>query len=56
MSNTRAEPRRIEDEEEDDIPYDPNLVCPGCNARYRVGEIQKLRRHIREFCTAAALN
>ena len=31
-------------------PYDPNLVCQGCGMRYRYGEIQKLRRHINEFC------
>ena len=34
------------------IPYDPNLVCPKCGKRYRVGEIQKLGRHVNEFCTA----
>ena len=33
------------------LPYDPNLVCPKCGKQYRVGEIQKLRRHINEFCT-----
>ena len=31
-------------------PYDPNLTCNGCGMRYRYGEIQKLRRHINEFC------
>ena len=39
------------DDENDDRPYDPNLVCPKCGKQYRVGEIQKLRRHINEFCT-----
>ena len=40
-----------DDDENDDRPYDPNLVCPKCGKQYRVGEIQKLRRHINEFCT-----
>ena len=31
-------------------PYDPNLVCPKCGRQYREGEIQRLRRHINEFC------
>ncbi|XP_011408116.1 PREDICTED: uncharacterized protein LOC105315246 [Amphimedon queenslandica] len=39
------------DDPNDDRPYDPNLVCPRCGKQYRVGEIQKLRRHINEFCT-----
>ena len=34
------------------IPYDPNLTCQGCGKRYRFGEIQKLRRHVNEFCVA----
>ena len=31
---------------DDDRPYDPNLVCPKCGKQYRVGEIQKMKRHI----------
>ena len=31
---------------EDDRPYDPNLVCPKCGKQFRVGEIQKVKRHI----------
>ena len=27
-------------------PYDPNLVCPMCKKRHRVGEIQKYRKHV----------
>ena len=27
-------------------PYDPNLVCPMCGKRHRVGEIQKFRAHV----------
>ena len=40
----------IREIEGDDRPYDPNLVCPRCGRQYRVGEIQKLKRHINEFC------
>ena len=39
------------DDSDSSLPYDPNLVCPKCGKQYRVGEIQKLRRHINEFCT-----
>ena len=42
----------INPEDNSDIPYDPNLTCPGCGQRYRIGEIQKLRRHVNEFCSA----
>ena len=28
-------------------PMDPNLVCPMCAQGYRVGEIQKYRRHVK---------
>ena len=31
---------------DDDRPYDPNLVCPKCGKQYRVGGIQKMKRHI----------
>ena len=26
-------------------PFDPNLVCPMCKKNFRIGEIQKFRRH-----------
>ena len=26
-------------------PFDPNLVCPSCGLRFRIGEIQKFKRH-----------
>ena len=29
-------------------PLDPNLVCPTCKKQFRIGEIQKLRRHAKE--------
>ena len=41
----------IFDDKDSSLPYDPNLVCPKCGRQYRVGEIQKLKRHINEFCT-----
>ena len=28
-------------------PFDPNLVCPMCNRRFRIGEIQKFRGHVK---------
>ena len=37
-------------DDRDDRPYDPNLVCPKCGKRYRIGEIQRLRRHVLERC------
>ena len=27
-------------------PYDPNLVCPMCGKKHRIGEIQKFRAHV----------
>ena len=39
------------DDEDSSLPYDPNLVCPKCGRQYRVGGIQKLKRHMIEFCT-----
>ena len=41
----------IFDDEDSSLPYDPNLVCPKCGRQYHVGEIQKLKRHMVEFCT-----
>ena len=32
------------------LPYDPNLVCHKCGKRYRIGEIQKFKCHIKELC------
>ena len=29
-------------------PFDPNLVCPTCKKQFRIGEIQRLRRHAKE--------
>ena len=27
-------------------PYDPNLLCPMCGKRHRIGEIQKFREQV----------
>ena len=32
------------------IPYDPKLTCPMCNKRFRIGEIQKYRKHVNKQC------
>lgn len=42
--------RRFEDSVERRRPYDPNLVCPMCRKRFRIGGIQKFRRHV-NTCT-----
>ncbi len=34
-------------------PFDPNLVCPMCDRKYRIGEIQKFRKHILNNCESA---
>ena len=31
-------------------PFDPNLVCPMCRRQFRIGEIQKFKRHV-NTCT-----
>ena len=31
-------------------PFDPNLVCPVCRRQFRIGEIQKFKRHV-NTCT-----
>ena len=35
---------------QDSLPYDPNLVCPKCGKRYRIGQIQRFKRHAEERC------
>ena len=40
----------IDIDENPSLPYDPNLVCPKCGKRYRIGEIQKFKRHVLEKC------
>ena len=32
------------------LQFDPNLVCPKCGKRFRIGENQTFRRHVIEFC------
>ena len=34
-----------DDDEHDNPPFDPNLVCVVCNKQFRVGEIQEFRKH-----------
>ena len=34
-----------EEDERDDLPFDPNLVCVACNKQFRIGEIYELRKH-----------
>ena len=51
MSRRPVTDEIILDNEDSSLPYDPNLVCPKCGRQYRVGEIQKLKRHMVEFCT-----
>ena len=31
-------------------PFDPNLVCPMCRRQFRIGEIQKFKKHV-NTCT-----
>jgi hypothetical protein len=31
-------------------PFDPNLVCPMCRRKFRIGEIQKYKKHV-STCT-----
>ena len=35
---------------QDSLPYDPNLVCPKCGKQYRIGQIQRFKRHVEERC------
>ena len=39
--NANTDPRR---------PFDPNLVCPMCRRKFRIGEIQKFKKHV-STCT-----
>ena len=52
----QSKPPSTQELDEDDaslhIPFDPNLQCQGCGMLFHVGEIQKLKRHINEFCRA----
>lgn len=33
-------------------PFDPNLVCPMCRRQFRIGEIQKFKKHV-STCTGS---
>ena len=41
VDNTKTK----KDEERDDRPLDPNLVCPTCKQQFRIGEIQEFKKH-----------
>ena len=30
------------------LPFDPNLVCPMCGRKHRIGDIQKFRKHVNQ--------
>ncbi len=32
------------------VPFDPNLVCPQCDQQFKLGEIQKFKKHT-DNCT-----
>ena len=47
----RPTTKEVEAENEDtSLAFDPNLVCHKCGKRYRIREIQKFKRHIKELC------
>ena len=46
----RPSTKEVEEDDDSSLPYDPNLVCHKCGKRYRIGEIQKFKRHIKELC------
>ena len=39
-----------EDSSDNNVPYDPNLVCPKCGKRYRIGGMQRFKRHVEKRC------
>ena len=45
--------RRREAKTDPKRPFDPNLVCPMCKKQFRIGEIQKFRRHV-NTCTGTS--
>ncbi len=35
----------------DNVPFDPNLICPICGLSFRLGQIQKFRNHLSSHVT-----
>ena len=46
----RPSTKEVQENDDSSLPYDPNLECHKCGMKYHIGEIQKLKRHINEFC------
>ena len=46
----RPSTKEVQEDDDSSLPYDPNLVCHKCGWKYRIGEIQKFKRHIKELC------
>ena len=46
----RPTTKEVEAENDTSLAFDPNLVCYKCGKQYRIGEIQKFKRHIKELC------
>ena len=47
---TRSPPIDSDNEDNTSLPYDPNLVCPKCSKQYRIGQIQRFKRHVEKRC------
>ncbi len=43
-------------EEGDQVPFDPNLVCFKCGRQFRLGEIQKYKKHVSSCSSALTRN
>ncbi len=39
---------KLQSDDSDEKPFDPNLVCPTCRKQFRVFEIQIFKRHANE--------
>ena len=41
--------KEVQEDYDSSFRYDPNIVCHKCGKRYCIHEIQKFKRHIKEF-------